>query len=228
MGRPGAMSEAQFRMVAVRLLEVAAVLLLVLAVFEVRESYLMAGQEPDPTTMRTRPDAFSWDRLAMAVGYSVFRAPLSLMVAGGLLVGATAVLADRRPVVSAAVLRWEVAAVGAAAVLLTLFHLVAGAAWAWTMAPEGVSDFDTPLQRSSALAWPLVALVLQALFVLWWLRLGDGSAAVAAHDPSPVPEAATDPDTVEVLAPAERPEHVEWIAPDGATTNGYDDYFRRR
>ncbi|MDF2092916.1 hypothetical protein P0Y31_11220 [Knoellia sp. 3-2P3] len=227
MGRPGAMSEAQFRMVAVRLLEVAAVLLLVLAVFEVRESYLMAGQEPDPTTMQTRPDAFSWGRLAMAVGYSVFRAPLSLMVAGGLLVGATAVLADRRPVVSAAVLRWEVAAVGAVAVLLTLCHLVAGAAWAWTMAPEGVSDFDTPLQRSSALAWPLVALVLQALFVLWWLRLGDG-APVVATDAAPVREAASDPEAVETLAPAEPTEHVEWIAPDGATTNGYDDYFRRR
>jgi hypothetical protein len=215
-------------MVAVRLLEVAVVLLLVLAVFEVRESYLMVGQEPDPTTMQTRPDAFGWDRLVMAVGYSVFRAPLSLMLAGGLLVGATAVLADRRPVVSAAVLRWEVAAVGAVAVLLTLFHLGAGAAWAWTMAPEGVSDFDTPLQRSSALAWPLVALLLQALFVLWWLRLGDGSTAVAADDPSPAPEAATDPDTVETLAAAERVEPVEWIAPDGATTNGYDDYFRRR
>lgn len=228
MGRPGTMSEAQFRMVAVRLLEVAAVLLLVLAVFEVRESYLMAGQGPDPTTMQARPDAFRWDRLAMAVGYSVFRAPLSLMVASGLLVGASAVLADRRPVVNAAVLRWEVAAVGAVAVVLTLCHLVAGAAWAWTMAPEGVSDFDTPLQRSSALAWPLVALVLQALFVLWWLRLGEGSAAVAADDPLPARVAATDPETVEALAPADRAEHVEWIAPDGATTNGYDDYFRRR
>jgi hypothetical protein len=228
MRGPGALGEAQFRMVAVRLLEAAAVLLLVLAVFEVRESYLMVGQEPDPTTMQARPDAFSWDRLAMAVGYSVFRAPLSLMVAGGLLVGATALLAGRR-VVTAAVLRWEVAVVGAVAVLLTLFHLVAGAVWAWTMSPEGVSDFDSPLQRSSALVWPLVALVLQSLFVLCWLRLGEGAAGV--DDASTVHDDPADADTTQALVPAEEtgsPDRTEWIAPDGGTANGFDEYFRRR
>jgi hypothetical protein len=232
------MSEAQFRMLAVRLLEVAVMVLLALAVFDVRESYRMTGQEPDPATMQARPDVFTWERLAMAVGFSVFRAPLSLMVAGGLLVGATAMLAGRRPVVSAAVLRWEVAAVGALAVLLTLGHLVAGGAWAWT-APETVSGLDSPLQRSSALGWPIVALLLQALFVLWWLRLGEVSAS-AASDPPRALVTPAGPDTGQAPGPAERaqhverrasverPEPVEWVAPDGATSNGYDEYFRRR
>jgi len=246
MRRPTELSEPQFRMLVVRLLEAAVLLLLAVTVLELWVGYTIAGQQPNPATGEMQPGVFSWGRLAEAVGFFAFRGPISVMVAAGLMVGIAAVLAGGRPVANAEALRREAAVLGGGTALFTLFHLGAGAAWLAMTEPDQNSPFDSRLQQSGSLFWPLVGLVLVALFFLWWTRLArhaeDGDADAGAAEQRPrgtgeVEDPAGGPDEqamikgfadAEQITPADRPPRDEPLSPDGSTTNGYDEFFRRR
>jgi hypothetical protein len=168
------------------------------------------------------------------------------MVAAALLVGITAVLAGHQPVANAEALRREAAVLGGGTALLTLLHLGAGAAWLAMTEPDLNSPFDSRLQQSVTLFWPLVGLALLALFFLWWTRLADlghhGEADVGAADQRPAAaDEAEEPvgpreqesmadafARVEQIDPVERLEHVQPLSADRGTPNGYDEFFRRR
>lgn len=238
------MSEPQFRMVVVRLLEGAVVLLLAMAALELWSGYQFAAQGPDPSTGALRPEDFSWSRLAETLVFYTFRGPISLLVASLLLVGTAAALAVRGPVANAKVLRWEAAALASVTAVATLSHLVVGLVALMTLERGLGEAVDSRFMLGASLGWPLVGLVLLAVFFLWWLRLADdedGSEddAVArvgrtphgdeTQDLTPRDEGAeTDGFRgAEPIAPAERPPRGEGLSPDGSTTNGYDEYFRR-
>jgi hypothetical protein len=227
MERLAAMGGARFRMVVVRLLEVAVALVLAVSALELWGGYRIVTQQPGGPTGMLEAGASTWQVLVEAVIFLSYRGPMSLLFAAILLLGATAVLAAPGPVATARVLRWETARLAAVMALLAGVYLTAGVARVVREGPQAGGPFGSVLIESGAMVWAVAVLVLLTVLFLCWLRLGDGSAVVAA-EPSPVREVAADPDTVEALAPAERPERVERIAPDGATTNGYDDYFRRR
>jgi hypothetical protein len=112
--------------------------------------------------------------------------------------------------------------------------------------PDLNSPFDSRLQQSVTLFWPLVGLALLALFFLWWTRLADlghhGEADVGAADQRPAAaDEAEEPvgpreqesmadafARVEQIDPVERLEHVQPLSADRGTPNGYDEFFRRR
>jgi hypothetical protein len=90
--------------------------------------------------------------------------------------------------------------------------------------------------------WPAAVLVLLAAFFLWWLRLGEsvehteGEPLAGRADSTDgggktdTDEVGNDEPLVEQIPAAEPPDlsRAEPVSPDGSTSNGYDDYFRRR
>jgi hypothetical protein len=232
MERLAAMNGARFRMVVVRLLEVAVALVLAVTALELWGGYRIVTQQPGGPTGMLQPDASIWAVLVEAVTFLSYRGPMSLLFAAVLLLGATAVLAAPGPVAIARVLRWEMAGLGAVTALLSAVHLTAGVARLVMADPEPGGPFDSRLIESGAMVWAAAVLVLLAAFLLWWLRLG---AQVEDLEEEPVVASAESedpaPTVVEQIEAAERPEtlpRVPPVSPDGSTDNGYDEFFRRR
>jgi hypothetical protein len=243
MQRVAAMSGARFRMVVVRLLEGAVVLLLAVTGLELWVGYRFVQEQPGGATGMLQPDAPSWTVLAEAVSFMAFRGPVSLLFAAALLLGATSVLAGPGSVAIARVLRWETAVLGMVTALFAAVHLAAGVARLVLVEPQLGGPVDSRLLESGGTGWAAAVLVLLVAFLLWWLRLGQGVDDVEAE---PVAGGAGSADgdgetdthdrtgdeltVVEQIAAAEPPDltGVEWVSPDGATDNGYDEYFRRR
>jgi hypothetical protein len=170
-----------------------------------------------------------------------------------LLLAAVGVLHHATPVEHARILRWEVAAVWCALALATVLvalppvvGLVRGDP---DEPPEGVVTYNpgpgyTVMQLAS-LPLPLVCAVLLALVALWWVRLpadfdepeevlGPAGTEGRAGTREPLPRdrdaEGLGPivvDEVEQIEPVERLVPRERAPGDGATTNGYEDYFRR-
>lgn len=248
MGRLAAMSGARFRLVVVRLLEVAVTLVLTVAALELWGGYRLVTQQPGGATGMLQAGSSGWAVMVEVVTFLSFRGPMSLVFAAVLLLGAMGVLAVPGPVAIARILRWELAALAAVTALLSTVHLAGGVARIVMADPQPGQPFDSRLIESGAMVWAAADLVLLAAFLLWWLRLrsevGDvegepvaGSTDSADADPNRELDRDRDdargaePTVVEQIAAAERPEpapRVPHLSPDGSTSNGYDEYFRRR
>ena len=274
---PAAWSAPRTWFLTVRLLEVSAVLLVVGTLLTVRTGWqqfsvtgpsAMTGADGEPLDLNV------WEKIAATISSSWY-APVG-PVGPGLVVGALLVLVPVvvllrvRPVSQARLLRWEVAAVGAAMTLVSLFVTLAWVLVALTDDPfrprgtitEGGTSVDVdiyngPGRLETALmgvGLPVVALVILAIAALWWVRLPrdfeDEAQVAAAADvagvplatagdgprpaprrswrPAPAPDANVDDillDGVEQIDPVER------LHPrddgEGATSSGYEDWFRR-
>jgi hypothetical protein len=218
------------------------------------------------------------DTIAMSVSYNWFSVSghSGLVVMAVLVLAVVAILHRVHPVSHARVLRWEVAALGGVAALVSLAFVLAWVMVALTPDPfkragsiiEGeqviqVETYDGPSRLQLGLmnmGLPATAVLLLAVAALWWLRLpeefeevelaeaGAGAAAVAAGadadgaaTPRPArprakrswrPAPAADPNVDDItLEGVELIEPVERLRPreggSGATSSGYEDYYRR-
>lgn len=241
----------------VRMVEVATLALVLGAGLELWEAFRASGQfTPDGGDggSAVTPVPFMRRVVALAFYSGLFRAPLSLVLAAFLLAGAVAVLASGQPVRHARMLRWEVLGIWALAalgvVVLVLLNAVAmfGDNPYASNDPSVISGYAGPgllEQAAMGLSWPLGAALVMAAVGLWWLRLpADPDADLPAENPlqaeteAPDDEGPVDAASEDriVLDDVEQIEPVEALwrdgssgdgATHGATTNGYEDFFRR-
>lgn len=241
----------------VRMVEVATLALVLGAGLELWEAFRASGQlTPDGVDggAAVTPVPFMRRVVALAFYSGLFRSPLSLVLAAFLLAGAVAVLASGQPVRHARLLRWEVLGIWAltalGVVVLVLLNAVAmfGDNPYASNDPSVISGDAGPglvEQGAMGLSWPVGAALVMAAVGLWWLRLpADPDAALQAenplqveaetsHDGSPVDVGSEDRivlDDVEQIEPVEalwRDGSSRDGAPDEATPNGYEDFFRR-
>lgn len=230
-----------------RLLEVAAVLVIVGSAFQGWLMFETTRQSYGPNGEITPGGPPFLDRVAMFAmyGFGFAQTPVGGLVACLLLLCIVAVLHLAQPVSHASLLRWEVLCVWVGAVLLnTVFVLasVVGLVKGDPNAPEdGAISFDTgpsaTEQVLSGLATPLVCLLLLAVSAVWWLRLpaefdepeDEPERQPRRWRPVPAQDANIDDLTlegVELIEPVERL-HPRSAGGDGSTASGYDDYFRR-
>lgn len=231
-------ADARLALVTVRLVEGAVLVLLLGAGRELWSAWQNAGV--DGFLGR---GAVLLDRV-WSVVHNQSQGPVAAVVSAALLAGCLwAVHRSGEGGLAAAAgagsLRLEVAVLAVMGLLLALADLVVVAvAAAVPYGPElGPSPLAPDEGRLTTLlpiaAWPLAAVLLYAaLGCLWWLLRPE-----ASDEPAPVPGSA-EVAPVEV-APVEVPtdgaeplgapamEEVERLSPDGSTTNGYDEYFRR-
>ena len=228
----------------VRMVEVATLALVLGAGLELWEAFRASGQfSPDGMDggSAATPVPFMRRVVALAFYSGLFRAPLSLVLAAFLLAGAVAVLASGQPVRHARLLRWEVlgtwAVAGLGVVLLVLLNAVAmfGDNPYASNDPSVISGYAGPglvEQAAMGLSWPLVAALVLAAVGLWWQRLPADPDPDRPVEPD-LPEASEDRivlDDVEQIEPVEalwRDGSSGNGATDGATPNGYEDFFRR-
>jgi hypothetical protein len=241
----------------VRMVEVATLALVLGAGLELWEAFRASGQfTPDGGDGGGAVTSVPFMRRVVALAFysGLFRAPLSLVLAALLLAGAVAVLASGQPVRHARLLRWEVLGIWALAaltvVVLVLLNAVAmfGDNPYANNDPSVISGYAGPgivEQAAMGLSWPVGAALVMAAVGLWWLRLPADTDAGrpaentlqtetgALHDESPVDAGSEDRfvlDDVEQIEPVEalwRDGSSAGGAPDGATPNGYEDFFRR-
>ncbi len=212
----------------VRLVECSALVLLLSAAHEMWAAWDNAGF--DGFLGRSGP--LFLDRV-WSVVHNQSRGPVAAALAALLLAGCLWALHRLRPVASARVLRVEVAVLATGGLVLELAAVgVVAVAWAVPYGPEhGPSPLAVGEDRLTALlpvaAWPVATLLLYlVLGGAWWLLRTEG-----ADEAEPAQEAAS----VQEAEPAQEAEEVDGHgevvgaeAPDGSTTNGYEEYFRRR
>lgn len=243
----------------VRMVEVAALALVLGAALELWEAFRASGQvSPDGLDGGGAAAGAPFMRRVVALAFysGLFRAPLSLVLAAFLLAAAVAVLASAQSVSHARLLRWEVLGTWtmavAVVVVLVLLNTVAmfGDNPYASNDPSVISGYAGPglvEQAAMGLSWPVSAALVMAAVGFWWLRLpADSDAGPPAeteagglprsrerHEVEPVGAAGEDRlvlEDVEVIEPVEArwPERSAGDgATEGATANGYEDYFRR-
>lgn len=183
----------------VRMAEVATLALVLGAGLELWEAFRASGQfTPDGVGGGGAVSPVPFMRRVVAVAFysGLFRAPLSLVLAALLLVGAVAVLASGQPVRHARLLRWEVlgtwALVALGVVVLVLLNAVAmfGDNPYASNDPSVISGYPGPglvEQAVMGLSWPVGAALVMAAVALWWLRLpADPEADLPAARDLPV------------------------------------------
>lgn len=252
-------SEAHFRMVAVRVLELAALLLVAVAALE-----MWVGWSGPVFSDGAGGGSPPFDFRVWSVTMALFRGPIGLVVAAVLLGLCLAVIHRLRPVAHAGVLRWEVGAVAVAGLLVEVVALVAVGLAFVTPLPFGGGS-EKAFYLANAVGLTLAGTLPLVLVALWWWRLlgepdpeSDAAGAVESDadevgDSTPPPPApggpvrpagraadlGTRPDTavdgvlgdpsgVERIEPVSRDAAIDSLSSDGSTSNGYDDYFRRR
>ena len=237
----------------VRLAEVATLALVLGAALELWEAFQASAQTsrdggdggggaaPVPLMRRI---------VALAFYSGLFRAPLSFVLAAILLAAAVAVLASGQSVRHARLLRWEVLGTWSLAALGVLVLVLLNAVAMFgdnpyeSNDPSVISGDAGPglvEQAVMGLSWPVSAALVLAGVGFWWLRVpADPDAEAAAVADSVVVVADVDEDDLIVLEDVEQIEPVEQLwrgsspggeatdgAADGATANGYEDFFRR-
>jgi hypothetical protein len=243
--------QRQLWLVTVRLVEVAALVLISVAALEYWAAWAASTQPPDPLSGEPTPGELSWRALAEALLFFFGgRGVISLLAAMLLLLACLGPLrlglaAQRR------VLRWEVAALAGLTGLFAVGYVVAALVMLLTDPTEtfgpqpGMSIY---LLGSAGV--PVATAVLVAVFFLWWwpLRVDDDEAeepvaekasgrdGISGPDRALVDDAHRD-DTKAVNAGFERVERIEpaerlapdagRVSSDGSTDNGYDEFFRR-
>jgi hypothetical protein len=256
-------SEAHFRMVAVRVLELAALLLVAVAALE-----MWVGWSGPVFSDGAGGGSPPFDFRVWSVTMALFRGPIGLVVAAVLLGLCLAVIHRLRPVAHAGVLRWEVGAVAFAGLLVEVVALVAVGLAFVTPLPFGGGS-EKAFYLANAVGLTLAGTLPLALVALWWWRLlgtpdpeadaagaveseadevgeaGDstpslpapggpvgsaGRAAVVGTRPDTAVDGVlgADPSGVERIEPVSRDQAIDPLSSDGSTSNGYDDYFRRR
>lgn len=238
--------------VTVRLLEVAAlvsVLGLALQSWQVFQSTNQGfGDNGEPLSQNTP----FLDRVTFfaSYGFGFGQTSIAGTVACLLVLAVLAILHFAQPVSHAALLRWEVLAVGAMVTLLNLSFVLATVV---ALVRGNPSDPDTGVVYGqgpgfttvllTGVTVPVLCLLLSSVAAIWWLRLplefevpdeGPDEPDRSAREPrrwrpSPAPDANVDDltlDGVELIEPVERL-HPRDGGGDGATGSGYDDYFRR-
>ena len=245
-------SEAHFRMVAVRVLELAALLLVAVAALE-----MWVGWSGPVFSDGAGGGSPPFDFRVWSVTMALFRGPIGLVVAAVLLGLCLAVIHRLRPVAHAGVLRWEVGAVAVAGLLVEVVALVAVGLAFVTPLPFGGGS-EKAFYLANAVGLTLAGTLPLVLVALWWWRLlgepDPESDAAGVGDSTPPPPApggpvrpagraadlGTRPDTavdgvlgadrsgVERIEPVSRDAAIDSLSSDGSTSNGYDDYFRRR
>lgn len=229
--------------VSARLLEIAALLLVLGSAHESWVAFRATGRQfgPNGEILQAGPPLL--DRLTMFSLYGTVRAPLAVVLAALLLCGALGVLHLAGTVSNARLLRWEVA--GVAALNAVLASILAGVTVLALFGgdpfrADGTVTFETgpglTEQVLLALPVPVAALLLMAVVGLWWLRLPpefsepDDEPVKAKPARLPAPDANSDDivlDGVEFIEPVERLRPREGSPGDGSTPSGYEDYFRR-
>ena len=187
------------------------------------------------------------DRVVMFAmyGFGFGQSPVGAMLGCLMVLAVLAVLHFAQPVAHAAVLRWEVLTVWAAAVLLNLC-LVGSTIVGLVRGDPNAPDTDaitydpgpnTTEQLLNGLPMPVVSLLLLGLSAIWWLRLpaefdepdGEPVREPRRWRPAPAQDANIDDltlDGVELIEPVERLQ-PRGGGDDGSTNSGYEDYFRR-
>lgn len=230
--------------VTVRVSELAAVALVVGAALELWTAIQASAQIPSADGTPGATASFMRRTVTVAFYSGVFRTPLNLVLAALLVGFAVGVLVSAKPVWNARLLRWEVLAtwgvVSVSVLTLVLINTIAmfGDSPFASTDPSLVSVDAGPSlvqQGLTALAWPLAAGLVLVAAGLWWLRLSPETDPVPASVPA-APRRVPDPpaeddgitiDGVEQIEPVDRPTLHEAPGGDGATTSGYEDYFRR-
>lgn len=200
-------SDARTWFVTVRLLEVAAVVILASGVVAMYTRWGSVDQ-PGMTMPDGSPIDFSlWDRVAIAAG-SIWLGP---EISGGLVVAAVLVLAGVvilhrvRPVQNARLLRWELLGVGALQVLASLVTVFMWVVAGLVQDPyhQGLANQDPNVVTGDTgapdvfvvalgnLGVPVASVLLGAVAAVWWLRLpsfdddeslADGEQASSSDD----------------------------------------------
>ncbi|HEV7195469.1 MAG TPA: hypothetical protein VGN19_05990 [Pedococcus sp.] len=228
--------------VTVRVSELAAVALVVGAALELWTAFQTSAQIPSADGTPGATPSFMRRIVTTAFYSGVFRTPLNLVLAALLVGFAVGVLVTAKPVWNARLLRWEVLAtwgvVSASVLTVALINTIAmfGDSPFASTDPSVVSVDAGPslLQQGlTALAWPVAAGLVLVGGGLWWLRLSPETDPVPAPGSErrvPDPPAQGDGitiDGVEQIEPVDRSTHPEAPGGNGATTSGYEDYFRR-
>ena len=223
-----------------RLLEIAAVVLLAGAAHEMWVSWSAADG-----FYSTDGNIHVVQRLTNIALFTAFRG-INILVAALLAGAVVAMLLWAHPVAHARILRWEALGVALAAGLLALSNLVAILIVALfgidSVGGTGYVGPDLTSQLAGSAPLPVAGVLLAAVAGVWWMRL-PAEFEEPAEDPplrsrrsAPPQEAAAeevvDTDSpfagsVEQLEPVERIHLRERRGTDGATSSGYDDYFRR-
>jgi hypothetical protein len=253
-------------MVAVRLLEVAAAVLVASAALEVWSAWDGPQFDASGSTPFGEPPV---TERAWAVTNSVFRGPVATALGALLLAGGLAAVHRLRPVANATVLRWEIAAVATVGAAVNLLVLVAFAVALVVPMPFDAGGGQSAFMLTSA-AWVLASLLLFAVLALAWWRLRVEVADLEDAHEVPVVEPVAEPEAGAVAGAVARPgwgpdlddqdsadgydgydgydglsadlvgaERIEAVrpedheailplSPDGSTSNGYDEFFRRR
>ena len=239
--RPAALrSAARLSLVTARLVEGTVVVLLLSAAHELWSAWQNAGVDGflgrGPVLL---------DRV-WSVVHNQSRGPVALVVSAVLLAGCLGLArwaGEQRGTTTGSAPGWasvrlEVVVLAAAGLALALANLVvvvvaAVVHYGPDLGPSPLVPGEDSLTTLLPLAaWPLAgALVYAALGCLWWLlrpEPSDEPAVVVATGPAPGAVATVGDEPVEAQVgepPAE--EAVRRLSPDGSTTNGYEEYFRR-
>jgi hypothetical protein len=235
--------------VTARLLEVAASVALLGAGWLSWQTYQSTSQMFAPNGEPTQGPPFL-DRVAQFAVYSLGygQAPIGGIIACLLLIAIVAVLHFAQPVGHASLLRWEVFAVWAVAVLLHLLVVAAIVVGLVRGDPSSAEDGSVTFNTGPGFtevvlagsAVPVLSLLLLSVSALWWLRLPVEFDAPADEPersvreprrwrPAPAQDANVDDltlDGVELIEPVERLQ-PRGGGDDGSSSSGYDDYFRR-
>ena len=158
-------SEAHFRMVAVRVLELAALLLVAVAALE-----MWVGWSGPVFSDGAGGGSPPFDFRVWSVTMALFRGPIGLVVAAVLLGLCLAVIHRLRPVAHAGVLRWEVGAVAVAGLLVEVVALVAVGLAFVTPLPFGGGS-EKAFYLANAVGLTLAGTLPLVLVALWWWRL---------------------------------------------------------
>jgi hypothetical protein len=208
-------SEPRTWFLTVRLLE-GAVLVLVIAMVVTAYHGWRQVELMGPGGIDGQPDPLSlWQKITVAVAFGGFSGAgtADLVVSAVLVLVAVAVLYRVRPVSHARLLRWELLALGAVQLLVSLVHTFAWVLVAFTRDPYNqqgtITDGDTvttvdvyegPSRVATALmnlGLPVTSIVVLAIAALWWLRLPadfdeedelDEAGAAATADSAPRPK----------------------------------------
>lgn len=234
-------SDARTLVLLVRLLEVAALLLLLTAAQAMWHSWggpsldQAFGFHEPPVLARAWSLVLNQFAPSMGIGFAALLLAASLLAIRGL-----------RPLASAAGMRIELAALVILGFLLQSAMVVAVAVvavvpYSDTLGPSPLAigeDRGTVILTSAA--WPTAALLAYVALGLGWSLLRSDADELAEAPPGPGgASAAADeqageevvrkagPPGVERLDPAAGNEPIDRLSPDGSTANGYDEFFRR-